>query len=79
VPVYQKPFRLIQEVLLEGTTPAQAALRDQQSLTLTGLVEYQACDDKVCFNPATVPVTWTLPLRQLVRERPTAPAPPAPR
>jgi peroxiredoxin len=79
VPVYQKPFRLIQEVLLEGTTAAQAALRDQPSVTLTGLVEYQACDDKVCFNPATVPVTWTLPLRQLIRERPTVPAPPAPR
>ena len=28
VPVYQKPFRLIQEVLLEGTTPAQAALAE---------------------------------------------------
>jgi peroxiredoxin len=79
VPVYQKPFRLIQEVLLEGTTAAQAALRDKPSVTLTGMVEYQACDDKLCFNPATVPVTWTLPLRQLVRERSTVPAPPAPR
>jgi hypothetical protein len=35
-------------------------------------IEYQACDDKVCFNPATVPVTWTLTLRPLVRERPLA-------
>jgi peroxiredoxin len=79
VPVYQKPFRLLQEVLLEGTPEAQAALRDKPSVTLTGLVEYQACDDKVCFNPATVPVTWTLPLRPLVRERPTVAVPPAPR
>ena len=77
VPVYQKPFRLIQDVLLEGTTPAQAALRNQDSLTLNGVVDYQACDDKVCFNPASVPVTWTLTLRPLVRERPTVP--PAPR
>jgi peroxiredoxin len=79
VPVYQKPFRLVQEVLLEGTPEAQAALRDKPSVTITGMVEYQACDDKVCFNPATVPVTWTLPLRPLVRERPTAPVAPAPR
>ncbi len=67
VPVYQKPFRLVQEVLLEGTTQAQKAFQGKESLTLNGTVEYQACDDKVCFNPVTVPVTWTLTLRPLVR------------
>ena len=75
VPVYQKPFRLVQEVLLQGTAQAQAALQGKESLTLTGVVEYQACDDKVCFNPATVPVTWRLSVRSLVRERPTVPRP----
>ena len=73
VPVYQKPFRLVQEVLLEGTPQAQTALQGKESLTLTGSLEYQACDDKVCFNPTTVPLTWTLALRPLVRERPLAP------
>ena len=73
VPVYQKPFRLVQEVLLEGTPQAQAALQGKESITITGSVEYQACDDKVCFNPASVPVTWTLSLRTLVRERPVVP------
>ena len=71
VPVFQKPFRLIQDVLLEATPPAQAALQGKESLTIAGSVEYQACDDKACFNPATLPVTWTLTLRPLVRERPT--------
>jgi len=70
VPVFRKPFRLIQDVLLEGTPQAQAALQGKESITLTGSVEYQACDDTQCFNPATVPVTWTLTLRTLVRERP---------
>ena len=70
VPVYQKPFRLVQEVLLEGTSQAQASLQGKDSLTLAGNFEYQACDDKVCFNPETVPVTWTLSLRPLIRERP---------
>lgn len=73
VPVFQKPFRLVQEVLIEGTPPAQAALQGKESLTLNGTVEYQACDDKVCFNPTTVPVTWTLTLRPLLRERTVVP------
>jgi peroxiredoxin len=73
VPVYQKPFRLVQEVLLEGTPQAQLALQGKESLTLAGSVEYQACDDKLCFNPTSVPVTWTLTLRPLVRERPVVP------
>jgi peroxiredoxin len=73
VPVFQKPFRLVQEVLLEGTPQAQAALQGKESLTIAGSVDYQACDDKVCFNPASVPVTWTLTLRPLVRERPVVP------
>ena len=73
VPVYQKPFRLVQDVRLEGTPQAQAALQGKESLTIAGSVEYQACDDKVCFNPASVPVTWTLSLRPLVRERPVVP------
>ena len=70
VPVFQKPFTLVQEVILEGTPQAQAALRGKESLTLTGALDYQACDDKQCFNPASIPLTWTLALRPLVFERP---------
>jgi peroxiredoxin len=70
VPVFQKPFSLLQEVLLEGTPQAQAALRGKEMLTLTGALEYQACDDRVCFNPEAVPLSWTLALRPLVVERP---------
>src|SRR5262249_4847355 len=66
VPVYQKPFSLLQEVVVEGSPAAQAALRGKESLTLSGSLEYQACDDKVCFNPASLPLSWTLSLRPLV-------------
>jgi peroxiredoxin len=70
VPVFQRQFTLVQEVILEGTPQAQAALRGKENLTLTGTLDYQACDDKQCFNPASVPLSWTLALRPLVRERP---------
>ena len=73
VPVYQKPFTLVQELILEGTPAAQAALRGKDALTLSGALEYQACDDKVCFNPTSVPLFWTLTLRPLVTERPAKP------
>jgi peroxiredoxin len=70
VPVFQKPFTLVQEVILEGTPLAQAALRGKENVTLNGTLDYQACDDRQCFNPASVPLSWTLALRPLVRERP---------
>jgi peroxiredoxin len=73
VPVYQKPFTLVQDVILEGTPQAQAALRGKDSVTLNGTLEYQACDDKICFNPASVPLSWTVALRPIVTERPIPP------
>ena len=30
---------------------------------------YQACDDKVCFTPQSVPLPWTIGLRALDRDR----------
>jgi hypothetical protein len=70
VEVYQKSFTLVQEVILEGTQQAQAALRGKETMTLTGTLDYQACDAKQCFNPASVPLSWTLTLKSLIRERP---------
>jgi hypothetical protein len=73
VPVYQKPFTLRREVVLEGTPQAQAALKGKDALTVTATLEYQACDDKICFNPVSVPLTWTMSLRPLVTARPVPP------
>jgi hypothetical protein len=70
VPVYQKPFTLVQELILEGSLQAQAALKGKENLTVTGTLEYQACDKKECFSPASVPLSWTVALRSLIRERP---------
>ena len=48
--VYSKPFRIVQDITRTKTGP----------LTVKGTLRYQACDDKVCFRPANVPVEWTL-------------------
>jgi hypothetical protein len=63
VPVYQKPFRLTQDVTVAATPEAEKALRDMETLTLTGTLEYQACDDKVCFKPNAVPFKFELKVR----------------
>jgi peroxiredoxin len=67
VPVYQKPFRLVRELVLDGQPQAQAAYRGKDNLTITGTLEYQACDDRICFNPVALPLSWTVGLRPLVR------------
>ena len=71
VPAYQKPFTLLQEIILEGQPSAQAAFKGKDSLTLGGTLDYHACDDKLCFNPASIPLSWTVSLRPLVLQRPT--------
>lgn len=70
VPVFQKPFRLVQELVLDGTPQAQQALRGKDSITVKGTLEYQACNEKECFNPVSVPLSWNLSLRPLIIQRP---------
>jgi AhpC/TSA family/Disulphide bond corrector protein DsbC len=69
VRVYQRPFRIVQDVALDASTEAQSALKDVPSVELKGMLTYQACDDKVCFSPQSVPLTWSLKVRPLDRER----------
>ena len=69
VPVYQGPFTLLQEVIVEGTREAARALRELDALTLSGTFEFQACDDEVCFVPVSVPISFTLDLDALDRQR----------
>lgn len=70
VEVFMKPFRLQRDVTLLATPDAQKLLGGMTSATLTGALEYQACDDKVCFNPARVPVSFTIAIKPLDRRPP---------
>ena len=69
VPVFQKPFRIVQDVTIDPSRDAAAVLKDLKTLTIGGTLEYQACDDKMCFNPQSVPLSWTIELRALDTER----------
>jgi hypothetical protein len=67
VEVYQQPFRLVQDATILATPEVQKLLANQRSITIAGRVEYQACDDKLCYAPQTIPVSWVLSVRPLDR------------
>jgi len=70
VPVYQKPFTLITEVIPEATADARKSLAGKTELIVNGTLEYQACDDKICYNPVSLPLSWKVALRENVRAAP---------
>ena len=52
--VYSEPFTLRMNVVV-GAIPARTA-----RLRITGTLSYQACDDRVCYLPESVPLEWNL-------------------
>jgi len=62
VEVYQRVFTLVQDLAVLATPDAQKTLAGRKTLTVTGQLEYQACDDRVCYAPAQVPLAFTLDL-----------------
>jgi hypothetical protein len=48
-------------------------LKGVETVTISGALEYQACDDRLCFNPRSIPVSYTVKLRSLDTERATVP------
>jgi peroxiredoxin len=67
--VYEKPFRMVQDVAIDASPEGVRVLNGRDQVTITGTLNYQACDDKVCFTPQTIPLSWTVHLKPLDRER----------
>jgi len=44
-------------------------LTDIDALTLSGTLDYQACDDAICYLPVSVPVSFTLEFQHLDYQR----------
>jgi hypothetical protein len=61
VETYGKPFTLVQELTVLNTAAAKKALA--APVKLSGRLEYQACDDKVCYAPTKVPVNFALTVK----------------
>lgn len=66
--VYSKPFRIVQEVTLADTRAMRERARASgASITISGRLRYQACDDTVCYMPRSLPVSWTVGVTRPVR------------
>jgi hypothetical protein len=72
VPVFEGRFRITQDVTVTFS-PASDIVRSLVSsgktITITGDLGYQACDNRVCYPPKSVPVTWRLQLLPLELKR----------
>ena len=57
VSVFQKPFRLTQDVTVDK------AAQPGSTIVVAATVNYQACDDKVCYPPESASVSWSVTVR----------------
>jgi len=62
VETYGKPFTLVQDVTILKTAAARKALA-APPVRLSGMLQYQACDDKVCYAPTKIPVSFELTVK----------------
>ena len=63
--VYSRPFRIIQHVTVTRTPGVlERARATGATFTVKGSLKYQACDDVLCYAPVTMPVAWTIELKQ---------------
>jgi len=54
-------------VTLTLTSSMRQRATNKETLTIAGHLEYQACDDKVCFRPETLALQWPIALTPIER------------
>ena len=70
VPVFEDTFRISQDVKVNSGAEFWGSLgKDGKIFTITGKLEYQACDKTICYTPTSVPVKWQLQVFPLDRTR----------
>jgi len=57
VPVYRKLFRLAEPITVAATA------KSGEEITIAGVLNYQACDDRVCYPTASLPISWTVKVK----------------
>ena len=69
VPVYEESFRLVQDVTIPMRPDiAELASEPGATVRVEAVLEYQACDQEVCYLPQAVPLSWDLSWRPLIRD-----------
>jgi len=70
VPVFEGTFRISQDAKVSSSSSFWGGVpKEGKILTITGKLEYQACDKTTCYAPTSVPVKWQLQVFPLDRVR----------
>jgi Disulphide bond corrector protein DsbC len=65
VPAYRSHFRLTRDITIPAEDKLKSAVDGSGYFTVAGSLRYQACDDRVCYIPQTLPVQWTFGYQSL--------------
>jgi hypothetical protein len=68
-PVFEGAFRLVRDVTIARDAVVKPLLDADGNLTIEGALKYQACDERICYPPETIPVRWILKVEAHDRER----------
>jgi hypothetical protein len=69
VPVYLGQVRLERDLVIGTDKQVKPVLGAVNQLVVEGALSYQACDDKECYFPATLPLKWVLHFEVLDGQR----------
>ena len=67
--IYRRKVRLTREITFGQEATLKPLVDANGALVLKGTFRYQACDDRVCYPPETVPVEWRFQFQGMERER----------
>jgi AhpC/TSA family/Disulphide bond corrector protein DsbC len=68
--VYEGSLRISQDVDISSNyRELKKVMGDSDHLEIEGALSYQACDDKICYLPKTLPLRWSIRLTDPDRER----------
>ena len=68
-PVYRGRVRITREITFGAENAVRPLVGSTGELILKGSLRYQACDDRKCYLPETVPLEWRFQFEGLDRER----------
>jgi hypothetical protein len=69
LPVYSGTIRLTRDLTIGQGREIRPFLSAEGKLTVEGSFRYQACDDKFCYPPKTIPIQWVFDVERHDTER----------
>ena len=69
LPVYKDRFRVVAEITMGTDAQVKPLLNPNGDVVVGSSFRYQACDDRECYLPETIPLTLTLHYTDLDRQR----------